>query len=164
MNKYQTGKIYKLIDNINGNEYYGSTIQDLKKRKWGHKSSYERYLNKKHTYVTSFEIIKNNNYQIYLVEDFPCNSKKELETREAYYIRNNKCINKYIPCRTQKEYKIQYHIDNKERENLRRKEHHHKNKERENLRRKNYSLFIKSWGGDPRCNNNLLKINLNIFN
>ena len=206
MNKYQTGKIYKLIDNTNGNEYYGSTIQDLKKRKSRHVTAYKRYLNKKTNYViTSYVIIKNNNYEIYLVEDFPCNSKNELETREAYYIRNNNCVNKFIPCRTQKEWAKQYYIDNKEklkenhtqyrinnkekikeyynnnkeknnekakinhnknkeRDNLKSKEYHHKNKERNNLISKNYYHYINTWGGDPRCNNNLLKINLNIFN
>jgi len=29
-----------------------------------------------------------------LVEDFPCNSRKELEARESYYINNFECINK----------------------------------------------------------------------
>ena len=97
MNKYEMGKIYKIIDNTNGNEYYGSTIVNLNERKSRHVTDYKRYLNKKTDYVlTSFEIIKNNNYKICLVEDFPCNSKKELETREAYYIRNNNCVNKII--------------------------------------------------------------------
>jgi hypothetical protein len=29
-----------------------------------------------------------------LVEDYPCESRKELEEREAYYINNYECINK----------------------------------------------------------------------
>ena len=175
MNKYQTGKIYKLIDNINGNEYYGSTIQTLQNRKSEHVKKYKQYLNKKYHYVSSFEIIKNNNYEIYLVENFPCNSKKELETREGYYIRNNKCVNKAIPCRTDKEYNIdnkekikdkskQYYNDNKEKIKEYNKQYNIDNKEKIRIKKKQYRNFINSWGGDPKFNNNLLKINLNIFN
>jgi hypothetical protein len=39
-----------------------------------------------------------------LVENYSCNSKKELETRERYYIENNECVNKNMPTRTMKEY------------------------------------------------------------
>ncbi len=47
MNKYQNGKIYKLIDNTNGNEYYGSTIVNLNKRQIQHKTHNKKYLKKK---------------------------------------------------------------------------------------------------------------------
>ena len=127
MNKYQNGKIYKLVDNTTGYEYYGSTIQDLKTRKGQHKSLYKLYLeNTKSSKCSSFKIIQNNNYEIYLVENFPCNSKSELEAREGYYIKNNNCVNKCIPGRTKKEWRKynkeyrkeyfnQYYINNKEK-------------------------------------------------
>lgn len=34
MNKYENGKIYRLVCNITGLNYYGSTCQPLHKRKW----------------------------------------------------------------------------------------------------------------------------------
>jgi hypothetical protein len=40
-----------------------------------------------------------------LVEKFPCESKDELHARERYYIENNECVNKYIPNRTNAEYR-----------------------------------------------------------
>ena len=41
-----------------------------------------------------------------LVENFPCQDENEASAREKYYIINNPCVNKNIPGRTQKEYKI----------------------------------------------------------
>ena len=187
MPNYQNGKIYELVDLTNNNKYYGSTVQDLKLRKSGHVRDYKKYLNenKNYSYISSFEIIKNNNYEIYLVEEYPCNSKSELEAREGYYIRNNKCVNKIIPGRTLKEWKIdnkekikQYHIDNKEKINEKTKEYKYNNKEKIKQYKKQYTInnkekikeykkqhkqHINSWGGDPRSNNNLLKIDLSCF-
>ena len=45
-----------------------------------------------------------------LLENYPCNNKYELETRERYHIENNECINRMIPTRTSKEWRD----DNKE--------------------------------------------------
>jgi len=84
--------------------YYGSTTETLKERKRCHIKDYKRFLNGKRNYVTSFEIIKLGDWDILLVEDFPCNSKKELEAREGYYIKRDFCfcVNKCIAGRTVK--------------------------------------------------------------
>jgi hypothetical protein len=110
MEKLKVGKIYKLIDNTNGNIYIGSTILTLNKRLSVHKCKYKSYLNNKYTYVTSFEIIKNNDYRIEIIKYVIYKDKIELRQRERYYIENNDCINKNIPSRTLKE----YYIDNKD--------------------------------------------------
>ena len=85
-NKYNNGKIYKIIYNdITNNKlfiYIGSTIQTLYSRISKHKYDYKRYLNNKYCYVSSFEIIKNNNYQIELIEYYKCNNNFELRLRE----------------------------------------------------------------------------------
>ena len=97
MNKYKGGKIYKIIDNTNGNIYIGSTIQSLHKRKSQHKAEG----NKK---CMSKFIIKNGDYDMVLIENYPCESKEELHIRERYYIENNDCINEMIPSRTGQEW------------------------------------------------------------
>jgi hypothetical protein len=107
---YANSKIYKLVDHTNGNIYFGSTTQTLYQRKAGHSSGYKCYLKGKTNYVTSFEIIKNGNYSIVLVENYECSDKSQLEFREAEYVRQNDCINKIIPRRT----KQQYLLDNKD--------------------------------------------------
>jgi hypothetical protein len=114
MEKLKVGRIYKLIDNTNGNIYIGSTTQILSYRLSKHKSDYRNYLNNKRHYITSFDIIKNDDYRIELIKYVIYKDKKELYQRERYYIENNECINKYIPTRTPKEYKKEYCELNKE--------------------------------------------------
>ena len=105
MFNYQNSKIYRIVDNTNGNVYYGSTCErTLAQRLSKHKSQYNRYLNGNSHFTSSFDILKNENYEIILVENYPCNSKDELHSRERFYIENNECVNKYIPNRTKKEW------------------------------------------------------------
>ena len=169
MPKYQKGKIYKIIDNTNDNIYIGSTIKTLKERLRQHK-----YLN-----CSSREIIKNNNYNIILIENYPCKSKEELELRERYHIENNECINTLLPRRSIKEYHQteKYKLWRKEnyRKNMteekRQKEnnrlnklYHEKRKEYCKKYYNNVNQYRKSWGGDLRSDNcNLLKIDISIF-
>ena len=115
--KYQRGKIYKLVDRTNVNIYIGSTIKTLNTRLQGHKDAYKRYKKDEYHFITSFEIIENDDYYIELIELFPCNNRYELETREKYYIKHNICVNKYIPNRTDAE----YYLDNKAKLALKKK-------------------------------------------
>jgi hypothetical protein len=169
MNKYNKGKIYKIVDNTNGNVYYGSTIQTLKERLRIHKSR----LN-----CSSRDIIANEDYEIILIENYPCESKKELELRERYFIENNECINNKIPGRTQKEYRQdnrdiiqkiskEYHENNKDKINQQKKEYYENNKDKIRQRQNNFNFkqyhYLKTWGGDKRFNNNLLMIDIDIF-
>ena len=113
MNKYQNGKIYKLI-NIEGTlTYIGSTTQSLAKRKANHHSNYKNWINGTYHFVSSYKIFDDDEdgCQIVLLEAFPCETKEELEKRERYYIENNECVNKVRPTRTQKE----YYEDNKDK-------------------------------------------------
>ena len=106
-NKYQRGKIYKLVCNETGLVYYGSTCEErLCTRLAHHKGDYkyhEKNPNGRKHYVSSFDIIKNNNYEIILVENVLCNNKDELFQRERFYIENNDCVNKNTPGRTKEE-------------------------------------------------------------
>lgn len=103
--KYLNGKIYKLIDNTNGNIYIGSTCSSLKERLQGHLVNYKSHIKKdgKGKVTTAFHIIKNNDYNIKLIEYFPCKSKQELLKKEREYIQNNKCINIARPITTHQE-------------------------------------------------------------
>ena len=102
-NKYQEGKIYKIVCNITGEVYIGSTIKTLAQRKADHKSTTNPCMSR--------NIINRGDYKMILIKNYPCNSKKKLEEEESKYIRENECINKYIPNRTQEEWRE----DNKEK-------------------------------------------------
>ena len=124
-NKYENGKIYKIVCNITGEIYYGSTIETLKERLRKHKKIDNPCVSK--------NILDRGDYKIELIENYPCNNKYELEEQEATYIRNNTCINITIPHRTKKEYKKQYYKNNQEKF----KEYYENNKERLNEIKKN---------------------------
>jgi hypothetical protein len=83
---YQQGKIYRIYSPSQADVgvYYGSTVRKLNKRLSEHKIQN----------CSSRPIIEIGDAIIELVEDFPCNSLKELETREYWWIQNNECINK----------------------------------------------------------------------
>ena len=121
--KLDKAKIYKIIDNTNDNTYIGSTCMTLKQRLSNHKCGYKRFLKGLYGNTKSFDIIKNNDYKIELIEDCNIKTKDELKARERYYIENNECLNKHIPGRSQKESSKAYYIDNKDKVNIRCKEY-----------------------------------------
>lgn len=118
MLKYQKGKIYKIVNNDNDLVYYGSTIQLLCNRMAQHR---------KHLNCLSKNMNLSNS-KIILVENYPCNSKEELESRERFYIENNNCINKNKPNRTEEDLK-KWFEDNKERIKEQKKIKYNENKE-----------------------------------
>lgn len=121
MVNYDNGKIYKIVCNTTGKVYIGSTTKKyLSQRLAKHKADYKRYLNGLEGYITSYEILKNGNYDMILIESFPCNSKDELFSRERYYTNTIDCVNKVknqgiVKELGKKEYKKQ--TDKKYREN-----------------------------------------------
>ena len=151
-------KIYKIIDNTNGNVYIGKTIQRLKERLRKHKCDKG---------CSSREIIKNGDYRIELIEE------TDDDSRERYWILNTDCINVTIPGRSKKEYyednidkfkeyKKEHYENNKEKYQENKKRHYENNKKtilENNKQRYKYKL---TWGGLYN-DNNLLKIDPDLF-
>ena len=142
MVNYQLGKIYRLVCNTTGKTYIGSTCKpSLRKRLAEHKNDYNKWKKgTRLTKVSSFEIFDENNYDIILLENFPCNSKDELHARERFYIENHECVNKIIPTRTRQE----YFEDNKEKiqeqNRISCKSRYEKNKNERLQKQKEYTL------------------------
>jgi hypothetical protein len=136
-NPYVNGKIYRIVcDDLT---YYGSTIQPIKKRFCQHKNKFVAWCkcNKPaatsfHDKLTSFQLFERGTPSIFLVEDFPCERKDQLEARERFYIENNECVNKIIPGRTHNE----WIKDNKERH----KQHYTKYNEKNRERKRAYDM------------------------
>jgi hypothetical protein len=118
---YQNSKIYKIVCNVTGLQYIGSTsMPRLSTRLCQHRCDYKRYLNNKYNFVSSFDILKNGNYNIILIENFPCQSKEQLYARERYHINNTECVNKIkrVGIKNElgkQEYSKQQYINNRER-------------------------------------------------
>jgi len=142
MNKYQNAKIYKIVSNIHPLPYYGSTINSLKFRMQQHESAY-----RKKTYYAACHIFFDiGDYQIRLVENFPCNNRKELQKREDYYINKYPCINKRRASINQEyaEYFKQYRINNKERIRQINKQYYEKNRAKIKQNQKQYRINNKA--------------------
>ena len=124
VNNYYRSKIYKIVCNITGKIYVGSTTEPtLARRLVGHKSHYNSYLTGKRGYITSIEILKNENYYIELICNINCTSKDELNAIEGNYIRNINCVNRCVAGRTQKQYEDEHAVEIKKYEKKYREEH-----------------------------------------
>jgi hypothetical protein len=106
MPNYQDAKIYKIVNYENDDVYVGSTCEPtLARRLSGHVRDYKGYLNGKTNYVTSFKVIETGNYDIQLIEEYPCNNKMELHAREGYWIKQMECVNRCVAGQTQIEWR-----------------------------------------------------------
>ncbi len=137
MPDYSKAKIYRIVSNVCDLVYYGSTCETLSRRLAQHRCHYTKYLEGVGGDMTSFEIIEKGNYEIVLVENYPCNSREELHRRERFYIENNECVNKRVPCRTRKEYyeeicekKKEYYEENREKILEKQKKYREDNREK----------------------------------
>ena len=123
----QNYNIYKISSDNCEKVYIGITKKDIEKRLKEHVCCYELFNNNNNkNFITSYEIIKNGNYKIELIESFTPKDNQEKKEREAYYIKTNNSVIKRIENRTQKEWtaqnwervkehKLKYYYNNKEK-------------------------------------------------
>jgi len=131
--------IYGIFCKTTYRVYYGKTTETIKERLQKHKDDYKSYLKGNSHYITAYEIIKNNNYEIKLLET--CDNKNHMKEREGYYIRTFPCVNKNIPGRT----KEQYYQDNREKILEERKEYYKENKEKKKEWREDNKVKISEY-------------------
>ena len=122
---YQKGKIYKIECHTTGLIYIGSTTATLKRRLSNHKCSRTPISN---------QVLENNNYEIILIENYPCQNKTELLTKEGKYQKEINCVNKKIAGQTSEEYNILY----KKRKLLLQRNRRNKDKDGFNLKQREY--------------------------
>src|ERR1700691_2726718 len=106
-NKYQQGKIYKIVSNNTHMIYIGSTTSPLSMRMAQHRSNFLRCRSGYGNHVSAYDILDiDMDAQIFLVEEYPCYTVEALRARERYHIELNRdiCVNMVIPGRTHKEY------------------------------------------------------------
>ncbi len=99
------GIIYKIVCNTTGDTYYGSTIMSLAQRMTSHKAVFKKWKQGLTTCTSSFPIIEKGNYSVSIVDTVEFENKSELLLKEREYIRNNVCVNKYMPILTNDEKK-----------------------------------------------------------
>jgi group I intron endonuclease len=119
MVNYGNGFIYKLCcrDTSIKDEYVGSSV-DFTERKRCHKNDCNNPNSKKYN-IYVYKFIRDNggfeNWSMIQIEKYPCENRRELETRERYWIETLESkLNSNIPTRTAKEYHKQYYEEKKD--------------------------------------------------
>ena len=98
MPNYQLSKIYKIVP-LNSEDdsdiYIGSTTKNtLAERMAEHRSKYRHWL-EGISKVSSFRLFDKyglENCYIFLIEEYPCNTKDELRAREGHFIITTPCM------------------------------------------------------------------------
>ncbi len=130
------GYIYMIESKLLNLSYVGST-RYIHKRLQQHKTAYNSYsVNKKGNYYSVFDVINAPDVEIIEIEKIVYQNVKELKSREAFYIRTIRCVNKNISGRNMK----QYYQDKKENY----KRYYERNKARLITYQINYNRIKKS--------------------
>lgn len=97
---FQRAKIYVIVCFETGRTYVGSTTdKHLRSRLGDHNTAWRRFnRGQRKNDCSSTEIIATGNFSIFLLENYPCNTFKELLEREAYWIQQyaHSCVNRRI--------------------------------------------------------------------
>lgn len=105
---YENGKVYAIICRKTGRRYVGSTCEPtLAKRLAQHVKDLKNWKIGR-PYFSSFDILKDGDYYIVLLESYPCNSRDELRMCEQKHIDSCECINKINAYTNEVEYNKQY--------------------------------------------------------
>lgn len=182
---YQNGKIYKITSTNSSKFYIGSTTVTLKLRLQRHINLINHDNGKN---CSSKEIIEYGDYQISLLEDYPCNTKTELLIRENFYYdlfkntipnlivnerrpynspeekRENKRVYEAKVYEERKEYQKEYQKNNKEKIANQKREYNKKNEASIKLKTKTFRKNNKekiALGNKTYRENNKAKIKLN---
>jgi len=125
----RTYTVYLLECLTSGQIYIGITTNTLQQRLKIHIWHFNLYLKGKSSYVTSFEILKNNNYKISALTT--ASNKLSALKKEGYYIQFYvNTVNKIVSGRTPKEFAKEYYLQNKEKFKEKSKRYRQKNQEK----------------------------------
>ena len=103
-NKYNNGKIFKIVSRKTNDVYIGSTIKDLDKTINKYRLSYKNYLEHKLKYMSLYNVVCYEDADIYLIENYQCENNDELERRRRYIQTTTSCCDKITPTKSRKDY------------------------------------------------------------
>ena len=106
-----------------------------------HKYDYKTHKNTPNRFISSYEILQYESAKIVLIEDYPCDNKDQLNSREQYWISENKaiCVNRNKATsgistkdlvEWKRNYDKQYAAENAEKIKEYRKKYYEENKEK----------------------------------
>ena len=112
--------IYKIsCKDVNIKKFYIGHTTNFIKRKSGHKTDCNSNNNSKNTNIFIYTFIRDNggwdNWNMEVIEIFPCKNINEASIRERYWIDTlNSSLNVKIPSRSKKEYQKEYDKNRRE--------------------------------------------------
>lgn len=136
---YSKALVYKLVcKDLNIKDLYVGSTTNFNNRKRSHKSCCTNENSRKYNYKV-YKYIRENggwdNFEMILIENFPCCSKQDLHARERYWKEElHANLNCVVPGRTIKE----YYEDNQEILLKYQKKYQKKNKEKISKKQKEY--------------------------
>ena len=137
INKYQNGKIYKILNTETDDIYVGSTCMELQDRMKRHITAQPSKQGRKlYNLMNTFG---HDVFYIELVELFPCETKEDLRKQEGHHIRLIGNLNMCIAGRTRHEYRN----ENKEYISEQSKEYRARTQEHQTERQKQDK--VKAW-------------------
>jgi len=111
MPNYANAVIYKITHDAHPSEcYIGSTTQKLERRMSSHRRRASSKPQPVHKFLNDAGW---DNAHITAVEEFPCEHKDELLSRERFWITKLGTLNKNVPGRTMTEYNKYYYTTHK---------------------------------------------------
>jgi group I intron endonuclease len=185
--RYETGKIYQIVNDVNDQVYIGSTCMPLSKRLYSHKKDCENGCSQRQLFVMAREHGWSH-FRIRLLESYPCDDNDQLRMREQHHIDELKsrspelCLNmvnsytseavrreqrrqerlRYVARIGQDEYKRRYTKHNQRPEVVAYKRKQAQSEHRREYERLRYR-YMCGWGGDRKYHNNLLQIDPALF-
>ena len=141
--KYRRTIIYGIVCLITKEKYVGSTYRPLEER-------IAEHLRQRNCSV--WQILKRGNYKAYVIQHYPCNTRREKLTREGAWQRayqksfGEKLVNKHIEgsfyddnLEARQAYTKQYREEHKEEEQARSKKYYSGHAEKEKARQRGQS-------------------------
>ena len=131
-NKYQSSRVYKIVDIEYTKCYVGSTYNSLSKRMAHHRQDYLKYKRGKKNYVSVFDLFDEfgvENCKIELIEEIECTNRDQLRKREGFHIQSTDCVNKNCAGRSKQESDRLYRQSHKQEKADYHKQYHESHKE-----------------------------------
>ena len=180
--RYDNGKIYRITNNIDNMIYIGSTCLPLRKRLYCHKKEQHSGKGQNRRLFLHAKKYGWKEFDIYLLEKFPCDTKEELRQREEFHRKQvpiDICLNMFRSYATSEDKKLtnkqsrQRHVasyNNYMRQFQKRPQSkayqiqwQADNREKRNMQDRDRSKYQKTWGGCRKKDNNLLRIDTTLF-
>jgi len=162
---YTKSIIYKLCSkDPNVTDIYVGSTTNFRSRKYDHKSkcNNKSETNKKYN-LKVYKFIRDNggfeNWEMIMLQEYSCENKKQLQSRERYYIELLKSsLNGQLPTRTQQEYNIDNEDKIKDYQKEYQKQYYENNKDKILEQNKQYRLdnkdTMKEYHKQYRLDNN----------